>query len=112
MQETNAMISVGFGREPIMPDTVLPLGGNGLFGREYTGVNDTLYITCVALTDAGGSTVLIYTMDTLKSESFIHPLQAAMDSNHSHLDNVSRSTLNRRVNSVALCERANSGVMR
>lgn len=78
MQETKSAIYAGFGREPIMPDTVLPLGGNGLFGREYTGVNDTLYITCVAFTDAGGSTVLIYTMDTLKSESFIHPLRAAV----------------------------------
>ena len=71
-------LKAGFGREAVMPDTVLPLGGNGLHGREYTGVNDTLYITCIAISDKTGETVLLYTMDTLKSESFIHPLRAAV----------------------------------
>ena len=69
---------VGFGRQEIMPDEVIPLGGNGLYGREYTGVHDTLYITCIAITDEKEQTVLLYTMDTLKSESFIHPLRAAV----------------------------------
>lgn len=74
----NETLRVGFGREEIMPDTVLPLGGNGLYGREYTGVNDILYITCIAITDEQGKTVLLYTMDTLKSEAFIHPLRRAV----------------------------------
>lgn len=69
---------VGFGRAPAMPDTVLPLGGNGLIGREYTGVNDILYITCLAISDGISQPVLLYTMDTLKSEAFIHPLRAAV----------------------------------
>ena len=71
-------LHTGFGREPVMPVTVLPLGGNGLIGREYTGVNDTLYITCVAIRDEAGETALLYTMDTLKSEMFIHPLREAV----------------------------------
>ena len=78
MKQSETRITVGFGREPVMPDTILPLGGNGLFGREYTGINDPLYITCIAFTDAQDSTVLMYTMDTLKSEAFIHPLRAAV----------------------------------
>lgn len=72
------LLHTGFGREPIMPDTVLPLGGNGIVDREYTGVNDILYITCVAFRDRTGETALVYTMDTLKSEMFIHPLRAAV----------------------------------
>ena len=78
MKNTNAPISIGFGREEIMPTTVLPLGGNGLVGREYTGVNDLLYITCIALSDLPEAPVLLFTMDTLKSEEFIHPLRAAV----------------------------------
>ena len=74
----SSTLRFGFGREETMPDCVLPLGGNGLVGREYTGVSDTLYITCIACTDQWDSTVLIYTMDTLKSEMFIHPLRAAV----------------------------------
>lgn len=76
--ELKYTLRVGFGRQEIMPDTVLPLGGNGLYGREYTGVNDTLYITYIAVTDEKDQTVLLYTMDTLKSEAFIHPLRAAV----------------------------------
>lgn len=58
---------IGFGRKPAMPETVLPLAGVGLVGREYTGVHSTLYITCVAITDETGETVLLYTQDFLKS---------------------------------------------
>ncbi|MBR4862992.1 MAG: neutral/alkaline non-lysosomal ceramidase N-terminal domain-containing protein [Oscillospiraceae bacterium] len=76
--ENTYLPRTGFGREPIMPDTVLPLGGNGIVDRDYTGVNDTLYITCIAIRDEAGETALLYTMDTLKSEMFIHPLRAAV----------------------------------
>lgn len=68
----------GFGRERTMPDTVMPLGGVGLAGREYTGVIDDLYITCVALTDEAGQTVLLYTQDTLKSEAYVTPMRQAI----------------------------------
>ena len=78
MSKKTILLQTGFGREPVMPDTVLPLGGNGLIGREYTGVNDILYITCVAWSDGISQPVLLYTMDTLKSEAFIHPLREAV----------------------------------
>ena len=76
--EHKYLLHTGFGREPVMPVTVLPLGGNGIVDRDYTGVNDTLYITCIAIRDEAGETALMYTMDTLKSEMFIHPLRAAV----------------------------------
>lgn len=71
-------IQAGFGREAAMPDTVMPLGGVGLVGREYTGVIDPLYITCVALTDENGKTVLLYTQDFLKSEAYVKPMRQAI----------------------------------
>lgn len=58
---------VGFGRRPAMPETVMPLAGVGLVGREYTGVHSVLYITCLAITDEAGETVLLYSQDFLKS---------------------------------------------
>lgn len=61
-------LTVGFGKEKVMPQTVMPLGGVGLVGREYTGIHDELYITCIAFTDEAGKTVLVYTQDFLKSE--------------------------------------------
>ena len=71
-------LQAGFGRELAMPETVLPLGGVGLVGREYTGVLDPLYITCVALTDGNGETVLLYTQDFLKSEAYVTPMRQAI----------------------------------
>lgn len=71
-------LKVGFGRFKAMPETVMPLGGVGLAGREYTGVLDPLYITCVALTDEMGQTVLLYTQDFLKSEAYVIPMRQAV----------------------------------
>lgn len=71
-------LQAGFGRELAMPDTVMPLGGVGLVDREYTGVIDPLYITCVALTDENGKTVLLYTQDFLKSEAYVQPMRQAI----------------------------------
>lgn len=69
-------LQVGFGRQPAMPETVMPLGGVGLAGREYTGVHSTLYITCLAITDDRGETVLLYTQDFLKSgEAYVSELR-------------------------------------
>ena len=58
---------VGFAREKIMPEAVIPLAGSGIQGREYTGVLDILYTTCVALTDKDGKTALIFTNDLVNS---------------------------------------------
>ena len=54
-------LRVGFGRRATMPNNVLPLGGNGLVGREYTGVADILYVTCIALGEEGQQPVQIPT---------------------------------------------------
>ena len=73
-----AMLQAGFGREVAMPDRVMPLGGVGLVGREFTGVIDELFITCVALTDENGDTVLLYTQDFLKCEAYVIPMRQAI----------------------------------
>lgn len=75
---TEKKLLVGFGRKKAMPETVMPLGGVGLVGREYTGVHDELYITCVAITDAVGETVLMYTQDFLKTEVYMIPIRKAI----------------------------------
>ena len=59
---------VGFGREKIMPEAVIPLAGSGIQGREYEGILDILYTTCVALTDENGNTVLLFTNDLVNSK--------------------------------------------
>lgn len=56
-------LSVGFGREKITPKTEVYLSGGGNPNRISTGILDDLYITCIALTDAAGETVLIFTQD-------------------------------------------------
>lgn len=71
-------LQAGFGRELAMPETVMPLGGVGLVDREYTGVIDPLYITCIALSDENGNIVLLYSQDFLKSEAYVTPMRQAI----------------------------------
>lgn len=59
---------VGFGREKIMPSTNLTLGGSGTADRESSGYLDILYVTCVAITDEAGETVLVYTQDYVRAK--------------------------------------------
>lgn len=60
---------VGFGRVNITPPadgTVNLFGyGDGDKTRAFTTMMDPIYATCVAITDAEGNTVLIYTLDKL-----------------------------------------------
>ena len=58
---------VGYAKEAIMPETVIPLGGVGIQDRDYEGILDTLYTTCIAITDESGKTVLLYTNDLVNS---------------------------------------------
>lgn len=58
---------VGFARESIMPEKVIPLAGVGIIDRDYEGVKDPLYTTCIAITDENGKTVLLYTIDLVNS---------------------------------------------
>lgn len=59
---------VGFGREKIHPTSAIALagyGGNTTAERTSQGQLDYLYATCVAVTDANGETVLLYTLDII-----------------------------------------------
>ena len=67
--EEKAAFQVGFGREKIMPETVIPLAGSGIQDREYEGVLDILYTTCVAITDENGKTILVFTNDLVNSKA-------------------------------------------
>lgn len=63
-------IMVGYGRADLTPSTytnitLVGYGGNGTPPTPMTGVLDRVYGTCVAITDSDGSTMLIYTLDTL-----------------------------------------------
>lgn len=59
-------IQVGFGRVDIMPQGPIELGGlgNGPF-RISNNILDTLYATCIAITDSQEQTLLLITMDLL-----------------------------------------------
>ena len=59
-----AGLQVGFGRENITPKASVPLSGYGdATSRLSQGFIDYLYVTCIALTDATGETVLLYSSD-------------------------------------------------
>lgn len=62
----NNNIQVGFGRTDIMPVGSIELGGlgNGPF-RKSENILDTLYATCIAITDSEEQTLLLITMDLL-----------------------------------------------
>ncbi len=59
-------IQVGYGRVDIMPEGSIELGGlgNGPF-RKSENILDTLYATCIAITDSQDQTLLLITMDLL-----------------------------------------------
>lgn len=81
LQEQQAGFQVGFGRENVMPDTVTDahLGGDDDAFRQATGFWDYLKVTCIAIRDAGGETVLVYSMDTVNSsDSWLTPMRAAI----------------------------------
>lgn len=61
-------LSVGFGRVDISPTEPTPLRGYGYSsGRMSSKIQDPLYATCIALTDSGDNTVLIFTLDLTNS---------------------------------------------
>lgn len=83
-QETEApeagVFRVGYGRVDITPyEESVPLAGYGNTStRMSDGVADRLYITCVAFTDAGGETVLMYTSDLTSLSSVADDLRASI----------------------------------
>lgn len=65
--EPKGTFEVGYAREKIMPEAVIPLAGVGIQDRDYEGYLDYLYTTCIAITDENGNTVLVYTNDLVNS---------------------------------------------
>ena len=61
---------VGYGRVDITPNEPMPISGLGRTSfRMSTSVHDTLYATCIAVTDEEGETVLMFTIDIQHSHS-------------------------------------------
>lgn len=61
-------LSVGYGRVDISPVEPTPLRGYGYSsGRLSSKILDPLYATCIALTDSGNNTVLLFTLDMTNS---------------------------------------------
>ena len=61
-------LTAGFGRVDISPTEPTPLRGYGYSsGRMSSNIQDPLYATCIALTDSGDNTVLIFTLDMTNS---------------------------------------------
>lgn len=61
---------VGYARVDITPNEPMPISGLGRTSlRMSTSVHDTLYATCIAVTDAKGETILMLTVDIQHSHS-------------------------------------------
>ena len=59
-------LSVGFGRADITPTEPVPLAGyHTVLDRMSDGVKDRIYATCVAMTDANGETLIIFSLEML-----------------------------------------------
>ncbi|MBO5868410.1 MAG: neutral/alkaline non-lysosomal ceramidase N-terminal domain-containing protein, partial [Oscillospiraceae bacterium] len=65
-------IQVGFGRVDIVPTMSVPLAGYGqTHKRMSTGVQDRIYATCVAITEASGKTLLLISQDLIDSSWYL-----------------------------------------
>ncbi len=61
---------VGYARVDITPNEPMPISGLGRTSlRMSTSVHDTLYATCIAVTDEEGETILMFTVDVQHSHS-------------------------------------------
>ncbi len=71
---------VGYARVDITPKESVPLSGMiNSHARMPSYVNDPLYTTCIAFTDAEGNTALMYTSDLIScDEVLLQRLQAAV----------------------------------
>lgn len=68
--QATAAFRVGYGRKKITPDDPVPLGGYGnSFNRISQNVLDDLYVTCTALQDNAGNTVLLLSQDLINSSA-------------------------------------------
>lgn len=72
MSEKCERIQVGYGRAAISPEEPCPLSG---FGSSRTRIServmDELYATCLAITDQGGNTVLLFACDQQRPQEAV-----------------------------------------
>lgn len=71
-------LQAGFGREVVMPEIVqgVHINGTDTASRICQGFLDHIKVTCIALRDEAGTTILIYTCDMLGSnDAIIEPLR-------------------------------------
>ena len=66
-QEEYKGLMAGFGREIVMPEGQVNLNGTDSAGRRSNGFLDYIKATCIALKDAEGTTLLLFTIDMLGS---------------------------------------------
>lgn len=59
---------VGYGREKFTPKNSVQLYGYGGDERLSTNVLDDVYVTCIAMTDVEGNTLLLYSADLCSSD--------------------------------------------
>ena len=71
-------MQAGFGRRDITPEYAVPLGGYGnSHMRMSQGWYTRIYATCIAFTDTQGETVLLFTVDQIRSEEhWTHAVRA------------------------------------
>ena len=66
--EKGGTFLVGYGRADMTPNIPMPLGGYGQSSKRiHTEVEEPLMTTCVAITDANGETLLLFSMDVINS---------------------------------------------
>lgn len=65
----NKTLRIGFGRRDLTPEYSVPLGGYGnSHMRMSQGFYSRIYATCVAITDDRDETLLLFTVDQIRSE--------------------------------------------
>ena len=65
----NKTLRIGFGRRDLTPEYSVPLGGYGnSHMRMSQGFYSRIYATCVAITDDRDETLLLFTVDQVRSE--------------------------------------------
>ncbi len=70
-ESLEGVFQVGYGRGDISPTESVPLAGRGNTsgGQWSENVMDPLYLTCIALKDVNGSTILMFTGDTISPDA-------------------------------------------
>ena len=74
---------VGYGRTDITPDVSMPLHGYGnQTSRWSDGVNEPIYATCIAYTDANGTTAMTFHIDLCNCTELMTTIRRAVSKEH------------------------------